>query len=505
MDNQPNQFSRFASAADTGSSVVNGLLSLGLNWRIKELAATVSLSANLLSQAAATISKHRSYFLDTFDEKFECVATKCESDYLTIKNILRQLDSAESGTAIPTKPWKRFLWAVSEQGADMSDLEESLEKSHVQALMLQAVVSLIVLQIQAQERDLTLTEHHMLRRLKRHMSELLEQLRDSGVAKVIAFSLAEPTKVLNALQLSDTVGAEDDASSDAASTASGSITINNPSIISLPIDIKNVRPPPPPPPPSQNLDLFEIYRWTWGAAGVVKSKQFSFRMLGMSTTVTRGEKDTMPFLDKLPLTKDQINEYLEQQKLKPSPQTSTSPIDTILGVPSLTCNNIITLLNKKNEGPPVPYPFHRYRWAVDSITPLPEKKKSRFTWGKKPQEPEGFMIVLRGSYWLVPPPPPPPPRMPPPMLYPPHGLRTKEKEKKPATQIELGQAETEKAINDFLATLSTLYDRVSVEQRGAALRAIEDPGKYDTDYGSDSDSDSDSDTDSSGSGSLADD
>lgn len=151
MDHQSSSFSKFALAADAGASVANSLLFRCQNWRIKDLAATVSLSANLLAQAAATIAKHQSYFLDSFVEKFGSVATKCESDYLLIQGILRQLDQAEHGASVPTKPWKRFLWAVSMEGADFDDLEESLEKSHAQALMLQAVVSLIVLQIQAQE------------------------------------------------------------------------------------------------------------------------------------------------------------------------------------------------------------------------------------------------------------------------------------------------------------------------------------------------------------------
>jgi hypothetical protein len=67
-------------------------------------------------------------------------------------------------------------------------------------------------------------------------------------------------------------------------------------------------------------------------------------------------------------------------------------------------------------------------------------------------------------------------------------------EEKPAAQIELTQKETEIVINDFLATISTLYDGIPVEERGAALKAIDLEDTEDFDYDSD-------DSSSSGSGS----
>ena len=64
----------------------------------------------------------------------------------------------------------------------------------------------------------------------------------------------------------------------------------------------------------------------------------------------------------------------------------------------------------------------------------------------------------------------------------------------------LTQLEIEKVVNDFLATFSTLYDGIAVEERGAALRDIDlkEMEKL-CDY--DSDSDDSDDSSSSGSGS----
>lgn len=61
---------------------------------------------------------------------------------------------------------------------------------------------------------------------------------------------------------------------------------------------------------------------------------------------------------------------------------------------------------------------------------------------------------------------------------------------KAAAKFELSQQETENVINDYLASFSTLYDGVPVEQRGAALKAIVLPTEDDSDYDSDASSSS---------------
>jgi hypothetical protein len=63
--------------------------------------------------------------------------------------------------------------------------------------------------------------------------------------------------------------------------------------------------------------------------------------------------------------------------------------------------------------------------------------------------------------------------------------------------IELTQEESEKVVNDFFATFSTIYEGVNVEDRGKVLRKIVLDAE-DSDYDSDSSS-------SSGSVSLVDD
>jgi len=55
----------------------------------------------------------------------------------------------------------------------------------------------------------------------------------------------------------------------------------------------------------------------------------------------------------------------------------------------------------------------------------------------------------------------------------------------PGAQIKLTREETEKVINDFLASFSTLYDGVRIEDRGAVLKAIKLEEENDDEYDSD--------------------
>jgi len=65
--------------------------------------------------------------------------------------------------------------------------------------------------------------------------------------------------------------------------------------------------------------------------------------------------------------------------------------------------------------------------------------------------------------------------------------------------VELTLQETEKVICDFLASFSGIYDGVSDEEKGKALRdLVLDENEYDSEYDSD-------DSSSSGSRSLCDD
>lgn len=64
--------------------------------------------------------------------------------------------------------------------------------------------------------------------------------------------------------------------------------------------------------------------------------------------------------------------------------------------------------------------------------------------------------------------------------------------KKSAVQIELTRDETEKVINDFLASFSTLYDGVALENRGALLKSIEVGDGRNDGYDSDDSASSDS-------------
>ena len=211
--------------------------------------------------------------------------------------------------------------------------------------------------------------------------------------------------------------------------------------------------------------------------------------------------------------------------------------DDMLSLSPKISSAIYALINEKNNT--VVYPCRT--WTAEFL-------ENREWWdskcfGMKLGKSDGYIVVIRGKRTFpvghcpgsYPPPGPPPPGPPPPAHCssgpPPPGwspggrppgppppsvqpkvgppgcakksVKTKKKtklERKPLTHIQLTQEETELAINDFLATFSTLYDGIPVEERGDALRGInlnEIPELVEDDSDSSSDLDSGSSTSSS--------
>jgi hypothetical protein len=91
-------------------------------------------------------------------------------------------------------------------------------------------VSLIVLQIRAQKQQLTTSELNNLGRLKKNMGKLLEMIRESGVASVVAFGLSNLTKAANAVQILEAANSAAETCSDDTSSISATSTILNPSL-----------------------------------------------------------------------------------------------------------------------------------------------------------------------------------------------------------------------------------------------------------------------------------
>jgi len=521
MDQRPQPGAFILETADTGLAVAAGLSCFGASSKVKDLASKVSLSATLLTEIGREVNQNGEFFKNNFQEKFENVMVKCKTEYEVVlagiekANSWKKEDSVEGVEDPPRKAWKQLMWALRMDDDEFEEFEEALDESFRQALMLQLVVWLVVLQIRAQKRDLTPSEHNRLRNLKKSMGRLLEALRDADVASVIAFSLADRVNAANVAQVTEALerAAEEECSADSASSTTVSVTIRDSPEEAIPPSDKTEQAVPVVEPPVvvvenkpelRDPDIFEMYRASH-KIHPLKTKQTTLRLFGIPFKVHRSEADFIISLDKVPTTDDDIKAFIEKDKTETG--NKDGPIlQALVNISPVTSTAIYNLIITKNEERAYP----RRKWSAERVVPYWwwEKPSRRF-W-KKQKQTTGYIIVLRGEAIHYPygPPPPPPGNWPypggPPVIV---NLSRRRrvnrsvKERKPAGQIDLTQQETENVINDFLASFSTLYDGVTVEERGAALKAIALPDPDD----SDSESDDSSSTSSGSSRSLVDD
>jgi hypothetical protein len=143
-------------AANTGLAAVAALSSFSSDRRIKDLAATMSLSASLLSEIGRTVDGNEGYFKSDFVLRFEKLIDKCKKKYemvlagLEKANSWKKLDSA-GATEPAKKRWEKLQWALDMKADEIHEFEDSLNESYNQVSMLQSVVMLVILQMHAQE------------------------------------------------------------------------------------------------------------------------------------------------------------------------------------------------------------------------------------------------------------------------------------------------------------------------------------------------------------------
>ncbi|KAG4442147.1 hypothetical protein IFR05_002360 [Cadophora sp. M221] len=483
----------------------------GSGYRIKNIANSLSLSAGLLTEIARDVNKNEAFFKDNFAAKFEGALAKCKKEYEQIVAAVEKVHSwkkdetDESSKGPPKTPWKKLAWGLAMTDDELSDFEDELDESYKIAMMAQVIVQLIILQVNAQKRELSPYEAHLLRSVKKSMGEFLELLHETGVGSVMLFSLNEPSYPANITQVAQAVADEEKKANDAASIAS--LTIRNPTETSVPTPLKKVPGPGPPPPPAPGScppvpfkapDIYEMHRASIDPREK-RSKQTIFRFLGIPLKVNRTETDVICSFDKVPMSQDDIKAFLERNK---DTKSKRPAIENLMGVPAPSSTAVYAYLATKAD----PRTYQSHTWTVECVlASTMAKPKPRRFWSKKEKMATSHVIVFRGESifrgWGGPPRPGPPGfRGPPIMPRPPLSSRSSSivsrKRSKPAVKFELSQQETENVINDYLASFSVLYDGVPVEERGAALKAIVLPTEDDSDYNSDS---------SSSSGSLVDD
>ncbi|CAL3973451.1 unnamed protein product [Diplocarpon coronariae] len=511
---QPGNF--ILEIGNMGLELTASLTCFGAGNRVRNLANSISLSATLLSEAGREVNNHAEIFKDNFQSKFEGALLKCKKEYeqcyaaIDKVNSWKKDETDDTAKDIPKRPWKKLAWGLEMTDGEFSDYEDELEESFKVAMMAQVIVQLVILQVQARQRELTVSENLMLRKIKKQMGKFLEVLHETGVGSVMVFSLNEPSFPANVTQVAQAsrVEIEDSASN-------SSITIRNPYTIEMSIPEKEpaegLLPPPPPPPPPGTMpvtpynapDIFEMHRAV-NECRARKATHTVFRFLGLPFRVTRTDTEVVSSLERVPISQDNIKAFMEKNK----PTISRiSPMEVLIGVSPAISTSVFTYLATKTDT----RVLQSHIWTLECVLAAVEakpRKKNRI-WQKKRKVPDNQVIILRGESNIRPGPwgpsprigggPPQPPRRIP--IIPTRQARSivssisSRRRSTVAAKFELSQQETEDVVNDYIASFSTLYDGVPVELRGAALKAIVLTEKDDSDYDSDSSSSSGSSVD----------
>lgn len=139
--------------ADSGLRVASSLIHSGSRQRIKDLASKISLSAAVLTQVGREVNRNADDFTDAFEAKFTSITSRCEKDYQTIGASIEKINSwtkdetRDDSEGPPKKTWKKLLWALGMNESEFDDLDNSLDETMEQAVLLQSIVKLLILQI----------------------------------------------------------------------------------------------------------------------------------------------------------------------------------------------------------------------------------------------------------------------------------------------------------------------------------------------------------------------
>jgi hypothetical protein len=233
--------------------------------------------------------------------------------------------------------------------------------------------------------------------------------------------------------------------------------------------------------------LFEMHRMTYRTSynNPVKKVWSSWSLSGIALKREGKEASLTWEIDRIPTTQNSIKLFIQKEKAN-NANYETSNLNRLLSTSANGSGILYALINNKNDETK-----HRaHYWTLECLVPTKEELPCWFSMKKRVQ-PNGYIVVLRGQSGSFPPTilscPPVQYRAPPPnwrrplILGPPRRSRVKEvgRERK-SVKVTLTQEECETVVNDFLASFSTLYDGVSVENRGVVLREIKVDSGYDS-------------------------
>ena len=163
MASKPSPGSFLMETASIGFTIVTSILNLGASRKLKDLAAEISLSASLLSEAGREVDQNSRYFSGTFESKFKIITEKCRTEYEKVRAALEAVQSYDTPIPAirnnvmyisdqpPSQPWKKLVWGLEKSQYDSSKVVEEIKGCSEQAWMINYVILLVVIQKHAQE------------------------------------------------------------------------------------------------------------------------------------------------------------------------------------------------------------------------------------------------------------------------------------------------------------------------------------------------------------------
>jgi len=139
--------------ADSGLLAASSLIHSGCRQIIKDLATKISLSATVLIQVGREVNRNADDFTEAFQEKFMSITSRCENDYRIVRAAVEKINSwtkdeaRDESEELPKKTWQKLLWALGMNEREYDDLDNSIDESMEQAVLLQCIVKLLILQI----------------------------------------------------------------------------------------------------------------------------------------------------------------------------------------------------------------------------------------------------------------------------------------------------------------------------------------------------------------------
>jgi len=246
--------------------------------------------------------------------------------------------------------------------------------------------------------------------------------------------------------------------------------------------------PPPSPPPvivaperERDDDEYEMYRVSVNTHQKERAHT-RFRLFGVPGLMNLGriKTEVVTHVDRIPSSIPDIKAFIMREK--DAEYTVPPTLTDLVNISPKISTAIYTLVNDRTNKPGGRHYYRPRNWNAEFLVKWEWWESKRF--GRKQEKTEGYIVILRGRLDAPRPlPPGPGPVPPPPRARSPvriidlspklEGRKGKIDYSAVAAELVLTQQETEKAINDFLATFSTLYDGVPVEERGAPLRGID--------------------------------